>query len=121
MSERNLKEVIVALLRENHLLSAGAIREKLLTQGKHFNKTSVYRSLEQLEIENIICRHHFEADEAVFELADHEHVHLVCRYCGKISTAPEQAPVINNSPDFTVEHQHITLLGKCKDCTKIDL
>lgn len=118
MSERNLKEAILTLLRKNHLLSAGTILEKLSAIGKSYNKTSVYRALEQLEKDNTICRHHFNAAEAVFESADHEHVHLVCSSCGKITSSEEHPLLIQNSQGFKIEHQHITLLGKCKECAK---
>lgn len=117
MSERNLKEVIISILEESHLLSAGAMLEKLVSQGKSYNKTSVYRALEQLEAENTICRHHFSETEAVFELSDHEHIHLVCTNCGKVTSSEKHFPQVKNLEGFSVKHQHVTLLGKCQNCT----
>lgn len=120
MSERNLKETIIALLKETHLLSVNGIIEKLAVQGKNYNKTSIYRALEQLERENIVCRHNLNESEAFFELFGDEHIHLVCTNCGKISSSEEHIPTLKNVEGFSVEHQHVTLLGKCKDCLALE-
>jgi Fur family ferric uptake transcriptional regulator len=82
-------------------------------------KTSVYRALEQLETENAICRHHFNEDEAVFELSDHEHIHLVCNNCGKVTSSESNLTQSIALDGFTVEHQHITLIGKCQGCVGV--
>ena len=118
MSERNLKEIIVSLLQNNHLLSAGTILKRLAAQGKSYNKTSVYRALGQLETENAICRHHFNEDEAVFELSHHEHIHLVCNNCRKVTSRESNLTQAITLDGFTIEHQHVSLIGKCRVCTE---
>lgn len=118
MSERNLKAKILDLLETNHLLSATSILEQLLKLGTPYNKTSVYRALDQLEASNAICQHHLIGDESLYELAHHEHAHLICRNCGTIESSelPELPP--GYAPSFHIEHQHLTLLGLCSSCRK---
>lgn len=116
MSERNLKEVIIALLQETHLLSAGAILKILSTQGKNYNKTSVYRALEQLETENAICRHHFTENESKYELREHHHAHLVCTSCGKVDTTECTYAEPKELGSFKADHHHTTVFGVCGNC-----
>jgi Fe2+ or Zn2+ uptake regulation protein len=118
MSQRNLKQKLVALLQENHLLSAGGILAALAQQGDSYNKTSIYRALEQLLDQDQICRHYFDQVEALYELRDHHHSHLVCRHCGKVEMAECLYQQPSRAGDFQVEHHHLTLVGLCKNCQK---
>jgi Fe2+ or Zn2+ uptake regulation protein len=118
MPERNLKTTLIQLLQEHHLLSAKTMLDLLGKQGRKFNKTSVYRALDQLIADGTACEHHFVGDEAVYELAEHHHTHLVCRTCGKIQTAAcdYHAPTTVNG--FVVNHHHVTLMGTCAECAQ---
>lgn len=118
MAERNLRILLLDLFEKNHLLSVGEVLEKLHQQGSTFNKTSVYRSLDQLENENKICKHFFSEAEAKYELHSDEHVHLVCRSCGKIQVS-YQVPHLTEK-DFLIEHSHVTLVGLCSNCQQQD-
>lgn len=116
MTERNLKNVIIGLLQETHLLSAGMILEKLSALGKSYNKTSVYRALDQLMNEDAICRHHFDKDESIYELRGHHHTHLVCTSCGKIDTAECTYVEPKELGTFKADHHHATIFGVCGNC-----
>lgn len=118
MSERNLKATILNLLKVNHLISTKEILEQLEQQGKSYNKTSVYRSLETLVESGDVCRHYFNDGEALYELKADHHVHLVCPCCGKVTAAEcdyQQPDEING---FKVDHHHLTLMGECAQCRK---
>jgi Fur family transcriptional regulator, ferric uptake regulator len=117
MSERNLKQTLVSLLQVNHLLSAGAMLEKLASQGKNYNKTSVYRALDQLELENMVCRHHFNEAEADYELREHHHAHLVCTHCGQVESGECTYVEPTSIGAFKVDHHHTTLFGTCEKCS----
>jgi Fur family ferric uptake transcriptional regulator len=116
MPENNLKSTIEKMLQSKHLLSANEILELCKQQGQKYNKTSVYRALEQLVNTDVICRHHFSDDEAKYELREHHHAHLVCTNCGIVTSAECSYQEPKNSNGFVVDHHHITLFGICKSC-----
>jgi len=116
MLETNLITAIPDLLKEKHLLSASEILKIFLDQGHSYNKTSVYRALDQLVENNTLCRHHFTKDEAKYELREHHHVHLVCTNCGSVSTGECSYVQPDKVGSFTVDHHHTTLFGMCEKC-----
>lgn len=117
MSKRNLKELLVDLLREYHLLSASQLGEILTKRGNSYNKTSVYRSLEQLLAEEEICRHSISTNEAQYELREHHHAHLICDKCGEIQIGNCSYEEPKEMAGFTPSHHHITIFGVCKKCS----
>lgn len=116
MSTRNLRAQLVSLLQQHHLLSVGDILQKLEAQGKTYNKTSVYRSLEQLLEEGVVCRQFFNEAQALYELREDHHTHLVCSTCGKIETIECDYHESSAVGDFVVDHHHVTLVGSCGQC-----
>jgi Fe2+ or Zn2+ uptake regulation protein len=116
MSERNLKSQLIDLLKRHHLLSVSDILEKLKAEGKTYNKTSVYRSLETLLEEGLICRQYFNEAQALYELREDHHTHMVCDNCGKIESTECIYEEPKNNINFKIDHHHVTLVGKCQDC-----
>lgn len=116
MSERNLKTTIVTLFAHHHLLSAAQILDILKGEGKQYNKTSVYRALDQLTADGTLCKLFFTENEALYELQEHHHAHLVCRSCGAVSEAECEYDAPSSIGDFTVDHHHVTLIGLCAKC-----
>lgn len=118
MSQRmtSLRQQILEILEKEHLLSAMQIMAQLERSGRAVNKTSVYRSLEYLQKENLICQHQFDLKEAVFEKRDHHHDHLVCSQCGKTAESECVMQLPHQVNGFQVDHHHLTLFGICKDC-----
>lgn len=116
MNKISLKELIRQLLEKEHLLSAPNLLNLLEKDGNIYNKTSVYRALEQLLDEEVICRHHFSNSEASYELRDHHHAHLVCTKCGEIQTGECEYNEPDTVGSFIVNHHHTTLFGLCQKC-----
>lgn len=116
MLEINLTSAITKLLDNEHLLSANEVLELFKKQGHSYNKTSIYRALDQLVEENVICRHHFTNDEGKYELREHHHAHLVCTNCGKVSTGECTYSEPQEVGTFKVDHHHTTLFGFCQNC-----
>lgn len=118
MSQRMtpLRQKILDLLAEKHLLSAMQLVVELEKVGFDVNKTSVYRSLVFLEKSGKICQHQFEMKEAVFELQDHHHDHLVCTNCGRVNIAECAIHPPHEVQGFQIDHHHLTLYGKCANC-----
>lgn len=116
MLEVNLTTAIKKILEEKHLLSANEMLHIFQKQGHAYNKTSVYRALDQLSSENAICRHHFDNDEAKYELREQHHTHLVCTNCKKIETAECTYAVPKEVGSFKADHHHTTVFGTCGNC-----
>jgi Fe2+ or Zn2+ uptake regulation protein len=116
MSERNLKEVLVNLLHKHHLVSVGEILKMLETEGKSYNKTSVYRALDQMVADGTVCRQYFNENQAYYELSEDDHMHLVCSSCGKVEEAECEYKQPSSIDGFTVDHHHLTLVGVCQAC-----
>lgn len=116
MAEMSLKSTIIQLLERQHLLSVSGVLQALKKQGKSYNKTSVYRALDQLLAEGMVCRHHTSETEASYELREHHHAHLVCESCGSVETGPCQYTQPKRLKNFSVRHHHLTLFGICRQC-----
>lgn len=111
-----LRHRILDLLSTEHMLSAMQLVEKLVAEGHDVNKTSVYRSLEYLQSEGLVCQHQFSLKEAVYERRDHHHDHLVCTSCGKIQETDCVLHPPREIDGFLVDHHHLTMFGLCPAC-----
>lgn len=108
---------ILSILENRHLLSAPDILGELEKNGIIVNKTSVYRALEKLTTDNLICKQTVAGETLVYELREAHHDHLVCEKCGKIT----KVPCLTNPPQdvggFQVHHHHTTFFGLCHTCS----
>jgi len=116
MSKRNLQNRIYRLLQKNHLLSATDILALITSENISYNKTSVYRALEQMTEKGLVCQHNFHKSKTLYELQDDHHAHMICKECENIFSVEcnyEQPTKVDN---FRVDHHHLTLIGTCKNC-----
>ena len=88
------------------------------------NPSTVYRTLEVLE-ELGLVRHAHLSDRAptYHSVGGHEHFHLVCRTCKKVTSvdADVLAPLSERlSSDFAFlpDAGHLTVFGRCADCSE---
>lgn len=86
------------------------------------NVSTVYRTLEVLEELGLI-RHTHLSDRAptYHSVSDHEHFHLVCRGCGRVTSidaavAAEFAALLERQHDFVADLGHLAVHGHCRDC-----
>ena len=119
MTRITLSKIIIDLLKKHHLLSAPDILELLEKNGLKYNKTSIYRALDKLFVNEKVCRHSMGSNQIVYALRCIGKAHLVCLCCGKVQTAP--IPVTcqfdkYQTPNFTPDHQHATIFGRCHNC-----
>jgi len=86
-------------------------------------ETTVYRTLEFLA-ENGLARPALTGNgHLVYEIARHEHHHLMCRNCGKeqeVSHASFKTIYrkLESDSGFKLTDSHITFFGLCPDCQK---
>ena len=86
------------------------------------NVSTVYRTLELLE-ELGLVRHAHLTDRAptYHSTATPDHVHLICRGCGRVTeVSPEEiAPMtsaLQESYGFTTDVGHLSIFGTCRHC-----
>jgi len=103
-------------------LSAEDVYKMLLVKGDEIGLATVYRVLTQFEGAGLVCRHHFEGGQSVFELnRGGHHDHLVCVRCGKVvefldEPIEERQRAIAREHGFTLEEHSLVIYGMCSDC-----
>lgn len=114
-----LPALLLKELEKKHLISALELQAVLKQKGKSFNKTSVYRALEQLIDQGKICKQVLDGTEAVYELRSHHHDHAICTNCQKIQEIPCVISTNKlNLDKFQIDHHHMNVYGICDDCMK---
>lgn len=112
-----LGSTLIDIFKKRHLLSVSELLVLLPAEvGKKYNKTSVYRALEKLEQQQVICQHTFASGETKFELRLEQHDHLVCSNCGRVQSAHCQLEIPSTIDAFKTDHHHLTIFGLCSDC-----
>ncbi|MEP6665307.1 MAG: Fur family transcriptional regulator [Nocardioidaceae bacterium] len=88
------------------------------------NISTIYRTLELLEEVGLVKHAHLSHGAPTYHAAAApEHVHLICRRCGRITeVAPDAvAPLLDQlrtDEGFVADVSHLTVFGECKECTK---
>lgn len=116
MPDISLSESIQTLLKKKHLLSAKEILQHFEKKGRSYNKTSVYRALDQLYADEVVCRYDFKDSEAQYELRSEHHDHFVCEECGDVESIECQLKKTVKLKEQNVSHHHLTLFGTCQKC-----
>ena len=103
-------------------LSAEDVYRILLAQEVDAGLSTIYRVLNQLVQANILLRHSFEADHAVFELNEGgHHDHLICVACGRVEEFRDEAIEIRqrevaSANAFVLREHMLVLYGLCPEC-----
>ncbi|HEY4461410.1 MAG TPA: Fur family transcriptional regulator [Streptosporangiaceae bacterium] len=86
------------------------------------NISTIYRTLELLEQLGMVTHAHLGHGAPTYHLAtDADHVHLVCRICGRITEVSPDAvrPLItalDREQGFETDMGHLTVFGRCEPC-----
>jgi Fur family transcriptional regulator, ferric uptake regulator len=116
--------VIMQILEEDggHL-SPGEIFERALKRMPGLTETTVYRTLDFLARNGLVLVAHVGDGRLVYEIAGHNHHHLICHECGMsvqidhhlLETLYTQ---FSEQTGFTIDHWHVTFFGLCPGCAK---
>jgi Fur family ferric uptake transcriptional regulator len=84
-------------------------------------ESTIYRTLATLEDLGVVAHLHVDHGPATFHLTDHEHRHLVCRFCHTIIETPADlyaglGAELEQRYGFVVEDEHFALSGVCRAC-----
>ncbi|SEP82512.1 Fur family transcriptional regulator, ferric uptake regulator [Ectothiorhodospira magna] len=104
---------------EEHHMSAETIYRQLLAAGEEIGLATVYRVLTQFEAAGLVSRHHFEGNQAVFELErGRHHDHIVCVKCGRVDEfvdpiIEERQKAIADKLGYTIQDHALIIYGEC--------
>jgi Fur family transcriptional regulator, ferric uptake regulator len=117
--QRQLVLEAVATLRHATPEDVGA---QVNQTARGVNISTIYRTLELLEQLGMVTHTHLGHGAPTYHLAEYaDHVHLVCRSCGKITEiSPDVVgPLIaalDAEQGFETDVGHLTVFGRCADC-----
>jgi len=110
------------LMKADEPLSQNQIARRL--GKKHFDKVTIYRTLESLLKVGLVHKAFIEKRAWHFELADNCtesqcHPHFTCTNCGSTHCLTEISLPMANSPHkgFVIHRQQVRLEGLCPACT----
>ncbi|GAA3603840.1 transcriptional repressor [Kineosporia mesophila] len=90
--------------------------------GDTVNLSTVYRSLELMEKIGVVSHTHLTHGSPTYQVASHvNHLHLVCRGCGRIDEADLDlarplADAVRAAHGFETDLAHLSLHGTCAQC-----
>lgn len=117
------REIIInAISRSPKHMSAEEvyIEVKKITQA--LNLATVYRTLDMLWEEGLICRNDLGEGRIFFSTHDHgPHLHLVCRNCSKVIQASPEilnplGEILQEKYSFAADLDHLSIFGECAAC-----
>ena len=116
------RELILRAVDELGHATPDEVLARVREQSSAVNVSTVYRTLEVLEQIGLVRHAHLSDRSPTYHsVRDHEHFHLVCRNCHRItSVAPDViTPLgerLRDEHDFVVDVGHLTIFGHCVDC-----
>ena len=111
-----------AMSDQRHLTADDVFSMLKAEGGDAVGLATVYRVLSQFEVAGLICRHHFDAETASYELGEPDHHdHLVCVKCGHVEEFVDidierRQKEIADRYGFQLAHHTLCLYGVCKKC-----
>jgi Fur family transcriptional regulator, ferric uptake regulator len=113
--------VLEAVARLDHA-TPDEIGSQVQQTARGVNISTIYRTLELLEQIGMVTHTHLGHGAPIYHLAsDADHVHLVCRECGRVTQIGPDAirPLITALEEqhgFETDVSHLTVFGRCADC-----
>lgn len=114
--------VILSILENaGRHLSPQEIFERCRQALPGMTEATVYRTLNFLTEQGLVLPAHIGSGQLVYEIASHEHHHLICRACGEtrevdhalLQSLYQQFQV---STGYRIDSMHVTFFGLCPAC-----
>lgn len=115
---------ILDILRQSkEHLSPSEIYQRARQVMPGLTEATVYRTLIFLTEQDLVHAAHVGSGQLVYEIAEHDHDHLICRTCGEtveidhsaLETLYEQFEALTG---YRIDSVHQTFFGLCPDCQK---
>jgi Fe2+ or Zn2+ uptake regulation protein len=113
--------VIAALLGGPRHVTAEELTATVHAENPEIAKSTIYRTLEALERQEVIHHAHLGHGPAVYHLSTEDHLHLVCVACGKVTEVPRGAyarftRMLAETYEFSAAPHHFAVHGRCASC-----
>lgn len=114
--------IIEALAHSGDHITAEKVFEAVKQRSSAVNIATIYRTLDTLVAEGVICRTNLPTGQTVYVSQTHgEHLHLTCRICGEVLRVEQTVimPLIQRLEEqyhFRADFQHLSITGVCKKC-----
>ena len=121
------REMVLSVLHQvGRPATAEEIFERVAQKSASVELSTVYRALDLMVEMHIVRLIEPDDKQRLFELqgAESDHLHLVCRGCGKIIgvALEEVQPLVSAlaaSTQFSVDLNNLTIPGLCADCARV--
>jgi Fur family ferric uptake transcriptional regulator len=113
---------ILQVIQESHgHLTASEVFERAGQKVPGLTEATIYRTLDFLVAHGLALIAHIGSGRIVYESAEHEHHHLICRKCGEsvAVTQDDLQPVydhLERITGFCLDASHVTFFGLCPVC-----
>lgn len=111
-------------LEMNSHFEVDALHDAIENDGYHVSRATVYNTVELLNKAGILRKNVFGQNSAIYEVNRDNHIHLVCKCCGKIKEIENPhiaSHLMQLNPDnFIADSFAITLFGMCGECSEKD-
>jgi Fur family ferric uptake transcriptional regulator len=114
--------IIEAIAHQGNHINADEVFALIQKRTQSMNIATVYRTLELLVEQGLASRIDLGEGRVIYATNQHgNHIHLVCRQCGKVVDANQEMlssfnHQLQSDYHFAADLQHISLLGLCNEC-----
>jgi len=86
-------------------------------------EATVYRTLNFLTAQGLVLAAHVGSGQFVYEIAHHDHHHLICRKCGGACEISHDLlkslyTQLQKDTGYQIDSMHVTFFGLCPACQK---
>lgn len=116
---------ILQVLHDGGHLTPSQVYERASQVLPGLTEATVYRTLEFMAQNNLALAAHVGSGKMVYELAGHDHHHLICRDCGKAMQIDHKLlqklyMQLEADSGYRLTTSHLTIFGLCPRCQKIN-
>lgn len=115
------RALVTALLDAKSHVTADDLAETVQRSHPDVHRSTIYRTLDALEVLGVVDHVHLGHGRAVYHLLDDPHQHLVCEVCEAVIEVPDAlfrplADELAHDYGFTLRPNHFAVLGRCAGC-----
>ncbi len=113
--------IIHVLCNSGEHLTPNEVYEQAREELTSLTETTVYRTLEFLAENRLVHPAHMISGHLGYQIAGHEHHHLVCRNCGNAmelehSLFKGMYQKLETTSGYKLTDSHLTFFGLCPNC-----
>jgi Fe2+ or Zn2+ uptake regulation protein len=115
--------ILNILRKSREHLSPSEIYQRAHQVMPGLTEATVYRTLIFLTEQDLVLAAHIGSGQLVYEIAEHNHHHLICRACGQTEEIDHSAletlyEQFEAHTGYRIDSIHQTFFGLCPDCQK---